>query len=331
MSGKSKRAAVLVAAVLLLAVGFAAAYRVHSRNTPPIPTIAFVPQSTGALLWDAERLGATAAAGTLNYRLRWNAPTSESDMAGQVSLIDKAIRGKYQGLVLAPNHTLGIRAPLYRAVAAGVPVVIVSAQLELPASSRVSYIVNDDELMGELAAGEIARLIRGKGSIALVGLARFTPGVTRRVRGAERLLANRYSGISVVSRVGGANSAARAQELTAAVLAENPALTAVLSFTALSTRGAHAALKSRSLQSAIPLVGCEQDTDLVGYVGSGELAGVVAENTYRMGYEAVGLIAGQLAGKAVPAQSIIPPLLITRANLNSPEASQFTRVTVARE
>jgi ribose transport system substrate-binding protein len=331
MSGKSKRATVLVAAILVLVALAAGAYRAHSRGVPAIPTIAFIPQSTGAMLWDVERLGATAAAEKLAYRIHWNAPTSESDMAGQVSLIDKVVRGKYQGLVLAPNHTLGIRAPLYRAVAAGLPVVIISAQVELPASSRVSYIVNDDELMGELAATEIARLMHGQGSIALVGLARFTPGVARRVRGAERLLANRYPGISVVSRVGGANSDARTRELTNASIANNPALNGVLSFTAASTRGAHAALKSRSLQTAIPLVGCEQDADLIGYVGTGELAAIVAENTYRMGYEAVGLISDSLAGKPLPAQSLVPPLLITKRNLNSPEASLFTSVAVARE
>ena len=43
-----------------------------------------------------------------------------------------------------------------------------------------------------------------------------------------------------------------------------------------------------------------------------------------MGYEAVGLIADSLAGKPLPAQSVVPPLLITQQNLNSAEAALFT-------
>jgi ribose transport system substrate-binding protein len=276
------------------------------------------------MLWEVEHFGATAAAEKLKCHLYWNAPTSENDMAGQVSLIDKVSRGKYQGLVLAPNHTLGIRAPVNRALAAGLPVVIVSGQLELAASDKLGYIVNDDEKMGELAAAEIARLINGKGSVALVGVARYAPGIMTRVRAAERLLADRFPEIHVVRRLAGTYDTSRAEELTNDTLDAHPGLNAILSFTAAATRGAHAALRSRSLQQAIPLVGCEQDSDLIVYVSTGEIAALLAENTYRMGYDAVGLIAGSVAGKPLPARSVVAPLLITKQNFNSAEANLFT-------
>jgi ribose transport system substrate-binding protein len=324
MSGKTTRAFVWVMGVLLLTGLSGSAYWAQSRRVPPIPTIAFIPQAAGSMLGEVEHFGATVAAEKLKCRLYWNAPTSENDMAGQVSLIDKVGRAKYQGLVLAPNHSLGIRAPLRRVLAAGLPVVVVSAMLDIPAGSKLGYIVNDDEKMGELAAAELARLIHGKGSIALVGLARFTPGVTYRVRGAERLLAGGFPDIHVVSRIGGANNTQRAEELTNSALDSHPDLKAILSFTAASTRGVHAALKRRSVLRTISIVGCEQDSDLVAYVGTGEIAAVLAENTYRMGYEAVGLIADSLAGKPLPAQSLVPPLLITRQNLNSGETALFT-------
>ena len=324
MSAKTIRAFVSVAGIFLLTGIAGRAYWVQSRRVPAIPIIAFIPETSGSMLWDQEHCGATVAAEKLKCHLYWNAPTSENDMAGQVSLVDRVGRGKYQGLVLAPNHTLGIRAPLRRALAAGLPVVIVSAQLDLPASSKLGYIVNDDEKMGELAAAELARLIHGKGSIALVGLARFAPGITLRVRGAESFLASRFPDIHVVGRVVGAYDASRAEGLINAAVNSYPRLKGVLSFTAASTRGVYAALKSRSLQKAIGLVGCEQDSDLMGYVASGEIAAVLAENTYRMGYEAVGLISDSLAGKPLPARSVVPPLLITKQNFKTAEASLLT-------
>jgi ribose transport system substrate-binding protein len=276
------------------------------------------------MLWEVEQYGASAAAEKLKFRLYWNAPTSENDMAGQASLIDRVARGEYQGLVLAPNHALAILTPLRRALAAGLPVVVVSAQLDLPASDKLGYIVNDDEKMGELAATEVARLIHGKGSIALVGLSRYAPGVARRVRSVESLLAGRYPDIHVVSRVGGTYDSSRAEDFTNGIVAAHPDLKAVLSFTAVSTRGVHSALKNRPEQQAITLVGCEQDSDLIGYVGAGEIAAILAENTYRMGYEAVQLISESLAGRPLPVRSVVPPMLINKQNLNSPEARQFT-------
>jgi ribose transport system substrate-binding protein len=323
VSGRPRRSSVWLTSGFALALVAAGLWCIQPSRAAGTPTIALIPQTTGAMLWEVEHYGAIAAADRLKCHLYWNAPTSESDMAGQVSLIDKVGRGRYQGLVLAPNHTLGIRAPLSRALAAGLPVVIVSAELDLPASNKLGYIVNDDEKMGELAATELARLIHGKGDIALIGLARFAPGITRRVRAAERLLANRFPDIHVVGRGIGAYSISRVEAFANSALDSNPGLRAVLSFTAVSTRGVHSVLKARSLQRVVTLVGCEQDSDLIGYLGNGEIAALVAENTYRMGFEAVGLISDSWAGRPIPARSIVPPLLITKQNLNSPEAAIF--------
>jgi len=319
----SARISVWAPCVILLALLGGGAYWIGARRSPAVPTIAFIPQTAGAMLWEVEHLGARTAAERLKLHLYWNAPTSENDMAGQVMLIDRVIRGDYQGLILAPNHSRAILAPLRRALAAGLPVVVISAPLDFPASDRLGYIVNDDEMMGEIAAAEIARITQGKGSIAIVGLTRYAPGVMERARGAERLLASRFPEIRVVSRVGGAYNAARVEELTNDVVDTHPELKAILSFTAVSTRGVYAAIKSRSLQKDISIVGCEQDSDLIGYLGAGEIAAIAAENTYRMGHDAVELISASWAGKPIPARSVTPPLLITKQNLNSVEASLF--------
>src|SRR5450432_4368415 len=106
MSRRSAGASAWIAGVVLLAVLGGAAYWIRSRRVPVVPTIAFVPQTAGAMLWEVEHFGATVAAEKLKCHLYWNAPTSENDLAGQVSLIDKVGRGNYQGLVLAPNHPL---------------------------------------------------------------------------------------------------------------------------------------------------------------------------------------------------------------------------------
>jgi ribose transport system substrate-binding protein len=285
--------------------------------------IRFIAQTAGAMLWEVEHFGAKQAAENLNCHIYWNTPTSENDVAGQISLIDRVVRGKYQGLVLAPNHPFMILAPVRRALAADIPVVIVSAPLDLPSSDKLGYIVNDDEKMGELAADEIARLIQGKGAIALVGLTRNAPGVVDRAQSAERFLASRFPEIRVVSRGGAAYNTPLAEELTNNAIDSHPHLKAVLSFTAAATRGVHAALKSRARLETIRLVGCEQDYDLMGYVETGEIAAILAENTYRMGYEAVGLIAASWTGKPIPAKSVVPPMVITKQNYTSAEASLF--------
>jgi hypothetical protein len=112
VSAKTTRASVLVTGVLILTLLTGGFYWLQSRRVPAIPTIAFIPQNSGSMIWEEEHCGATVAAERLKCRLLWNAPTSENEMARQVSLIG---RSRYQGVVLAPNHTLWIRTPVRRA------------------------------------------------------------------------------------------------------------------------------------------------------------------------------------------------------------------------
>jgi len=97
--------------------------------------------------WEVKRLATTTAAKELNSHLYWTAPSSEGDTAGQIPLIDKVVQGGYQRLVVAPNHALALSVPLRRALAAGIPVVVVSTPLALAASNRLNCVVNDDEKM----------------------------------------------------------------------------------------------------------------------------------------------------------------------------------------
>lgn len=314
----------VIGGVLLTLLVTAVLWVQSSRSAGLPPTIALVPSSAGAMLWEVKHFGAAKAAESLKCHLYWNAPTSETDVAGQVSLIDRIARGGYRGLVLAPNHPFAILAPLRRAVAAGLPVVVVSAPLDIPATANLGYILNDDEKMGELAAAEIAKLMNGKGAIALAGLGRYAPGVKQRVLGAERFLATRFPGIRVVSRLSGAYNAARAEELTSNALAAHPEVSAVLSFTASSMRGVHAAVKNKSLLGTIRLVGCEQDSDLIAHLDSGEIDAIVAENTYRMGHEAVRTISASWTGTPIPPRTIVAPMLITKQNLDSADARLLT-------
>jgi len=323
MSATTVRTSSWAAALVVIAALGLGAYWMQARGVPVVPTIAVIPQTDGAMLWEVEHFGAKVAANARKYHLSWSAPTSENDVAGQVSLIDRVSRGKHQGLILAPNHPLAIRAPLRRALAAGLPVVVVAAPLDLPSSKALTYVVNDDDKMGELAAAEIARLLEGEGAIAIVGLSRYAPGVSHRARATERFLAEHFPKIRVAARLAGAYNAARAEELVSGAMDEYPDVKAVVALTAVSTRGAHAAIKGRRGHGSVRLVGCEQDSDSIGYVGSGEIAAVVAINTYQMGYRAVELISEFWAGKPMPARSVVPPLLITRRNFNAAETSLF--------
>jgi ABC-type sugar transport system substrate-binding protein len=50
---------------------------------------------------------------------------------------------------------------------------------------------------------------------------------------------------------------------------------------------------------------------------------IIAEDTYKMGYIAVNLLARERQGKPVPALTKVSPRLITKSNLSSPEIQRI--------
>jgi len=58
----SARISVLAPCVILLALLGGGAYWIGARRSPAVPTIAFIPQTAGAMLWEVEHLGARTAA-----------------------------------------------------------------------------------------------------------------------------------------------------------------------------------------------------------------------------------------------------------------------------
>lgn len=285
-----------------------------------------IPQTADSMRGEQALSGARAAAEKTNFRVYWTAPTSEEDIAGQVSLIGKVSRWRRSALLLAPNHPLTVLVPVRRVLEAGLPVVLISSELSIPAGDHLGYVINDDNRMGELAAQETARLLRGRGQVAIVGLGNSTPGVMRRARAAEQILSTQFPGLDIVARIGSPTNIGWVEEQTTAILQAHSGLKAIVSLTAASTRGAHSALRNRQMQGRVVLVGCEQDSDIIAWLRAGEVDGVVAENSYQMGYEGVRLISAILNRKPVPLRTVVPPTLLTRDNVDGKATELLTAI-----
>lgn len=279
--------------------------------------IAVIPRTTGVMLWEAERSGAVAAAKKHGLEVYWNAPPREDDIEGQIALVERVRNERVAGLVLAPDQAMALMTPVRKAVESRIPVVVVSSPLPLSAQAGLSYILNDDEETGRLVARRLGQVLSGKGTVALLSLNPNLLGLMAQVKAFEVTLAREFSGLEIVDRRLGAFNGAEVQQITADVLARHPGLSALVSFTAVATRGAYLALQRRGQPGATKLVGCEQDADIIEAVARGEIDSVVAQDTYQMGYQAINAIADFRRGRAPRPRTVLQPLLITKANVAS--------------
>jgi len=314
-----RRAAALVALSALL---FCAACRSKTSFV-----IAVIPRTSGNSLWEPAHGGAEIAAMHTGASIYWNAPTREDDIEGQIALVDQVVARGYQGLVLVPDQALSLITPVRRALASGVPTVILSSQLPIPAGGNLSYILNDEETGGWIAAQRIATLLnhhsslpRG-GVVVVLGVNPAIAGITTRVRSLELFLAKQEPGIQLIKKMGSFN-VLHEQQVAEEALKSTPDVDVIVALTWASARGAITAIESASQKRDIKVLAFDPDGAPPFNLKS--LDSVIIQNTRAMAQQAVEQVDARHNGRFVPQLVKLRPMLVTRDNIDSPEVRNWT-------
>lgn len=299
---------------------FSLLFSIGCHRPSPV-TIAVIPRTSGSLLWEPEHRGAQDAAEGIGAQIYWNAPTREDDIAGQIALIEHVVAGNYRGLVLTPNQSLALITPVRRALAHGLPIVIVSSSIPVPAGDKLSYILNDEEEGGRIAARRVAQLLHGRGTIAILGIDPDIAGIMVRAQSFEHFLAQNNPNIHIVERHMGSFNVPHEQEVAEETLDAHPDLDAIVTLMWSSAHGAMSTIDNNPEKFKAKVISF--DPEDISFA-SPSLDSVVLQNTREMGNLAVKLIHARLSGKSAPALITLEPILITRANANSDEVRHMT-------
>lgn len=288
----------------------------HSRS--PV-TIAVIPRTSGTFLWEPMHVGAELAAQKTGLNVYWNAPTREDDIQGQITLLEKVVARGYKALILAPDHELALITPVRLALSHGLATVIVGSSLPIPAGGKLSYILNDDEEAGRMAAKCVAEILQNKGSVIVLGIDPDIAGIMIRARSLEKTLQD-YPSIKIVDKRIGAFNTPYDQQIAEESLRQHPDVTAIVALTSTSTRGSSIAISHA--EHKIHLVGFD-DLDDLRPLREGRVDAIITQNSREMGFQAVTNLAAQLQGQVVPGETKIAPVLLTSKNVDSPETQRL--------
>ena len=311
----------VVARACLLSLASAAVVLSIGCHSDTGPTIALIPRTSGTGLWEPAHRGADTAAAKIGARIYWNAPTREDDVEAQIALVEQITKRRYQGLVLAPDQALALITPVHRAMEAGIPTVVVSSQLAIPGGGRLSYVLNDDEAGGRLAAQRVADLLHGKGSVVVLGVNPDITGIMIRARSFELFLAQNYPSIHVTMRRGAFNIL-HEQQIAEETLRDDPEVEVVVGLMWASARGAISAFGMLPIGRRGKVVGFDPDGALPFETESFDSA--IMQDTRAMGELAVDLIGAERLGHPMPASIKLQPALATRQNIDTPEIRRLT-------
>ncbi len=286
-------------------------------------TIAVIPGTTATEFWEAAHGGAEAAGRDAGLHIYWNGPTREDDVERQIGLVERAIDSDFAGLVVAPTNYLALVGSVRQALAKHIPTVVIRSSLPIPPGQGLSYILNDDQETGRLAATRIGILLAGKGQVAVLGLDPSGPRSVLRARAIEAELAKSFPEVLVIEKRSGSSNTAEVQQIAQEILMDNPSLNAMVTLDVTATEGAWAALSALRKGKRVKLIGCEQEVDLMAGIRHGDIDSVIVENTYEMGFRAIQSIAARRRGESVPDKIELKPVLVTKGNIDSDEVQKM--------
>jgi len=242
----------------------------------------------------------------------------ESDGQGkaenQISQVENFIARKVDAIILNPFDKEGCAPAVDKAVAAGIPLIVVNAQVVNMDKANI-YIGSDDIDAGKIEMQYIADLLKGKGNIVIIHGPNGHSAEVQRTIGNKEIL-KKYPGITVLFEQTANWDRAQAMSLMENWLQTGKTINAVVAQNDEMALGAYKAIEAAGKQNSIPVIGIDAIPDALQSVKNGKMVATVFQDAKGQGAGAVEFAVKILKGDNVPKSYFIPFVLVTKANLS---------------
>lgn len=254
--------------------------------------------------------GLRAEAAKHGYTL--NVQAGEFDVARQKSQLEDFIVRKVDAIVVCPCDSKSIGTSVQAANAAGIPVFTADIAVLAEGPQIVCHVASDNVAGGRLAAQAMREALGGKGKIAIIDHPEVE-SVIQRVKGFEAEIAAQ-PGLTIVAKLTGRGMKDQAFRTAEDMLQSHPDLDGIFGINDDSALGALAAVEKAGRAGRVTLIGFDAVPEARAAIQAGKIRADVVQQPTLIGSTTVQAIADYLAGKAVPAQILIPCDLYTQAS-----------------
>ncbi len=300
----------------LLIAGLASA--VFAQAATRTITIGLVAKSQGNPVFQAARVGAQDAAKELsakykmNIKIDWRTP-NEEDAQKQAEAIEQLVLSGAEGISVSCSDANKLTDAINSAVDNGVPVATFDS--DAPASKRfVTYGVDDIDC-GKQTMAELAKVMHGKGVVAILAGNPNAPNLQKRVQGAKEEAA-KYPGITIRDVYYHKETPQDAAAKVEQVMQANPDITgwAMIGGWPLFTENA---LKWQP--GTVQCVAVDALPAELAYIRSGHVPVLLAQQCYEWGHRTVELLIEKIVDKKNPpaVKDISALIPVTKDNVDA--------------
>ena len=315
---KLNRRAVLGISAIALASGMLTATPSFAQDV----TIPIIVKDTTSFYWQIVLAGARAAGKDLGVNVPELGAQAETDINGQISILENAVAGSPAAVVISPTEKSALGAPITEA-AKSVPIVGIDSSAD--STAFTSFLTTDNVQGGRIAADGLVAAIKAatgkeEGEVALITSVPNAGSLEERKQGFIEQLAT-YPGIKLVADKYADGQAATGLNITTDLLTANPNLVGIFASNLIMAQGAGQALAENGAAEKVALIGFDSDDKLVGFLKDGTIDALVVQDPYRMGYDGIKTALAASKGEKVETFVDTGANLITTANMDG-ERSQ---------
>ncbi|HVW85969.1 MAG TPA: substrate-binding domain-containing protein [Bryobacteraceae bacterium] len=283
--------------------------------------IAVIPKGTAHVFWQSVHAGAAAAGQEFHEEILWDGPPNETDYSRQLEIFDSMLNRHVDGVVVAAADRTTLNASLDRAARENVPVVVFDSGVD--STNYVTFVATNNFEAGQMAGRKLGQLLNGKGSVAMIQNAPGSASTMDRERGFRDALSREFPGVHIVAEQYSMSDRAKGMGVTENMLTAHPDLDGLFASSEPSSVGAAQAVKSRGLVGKIKFVAFDSSEGLVEDLSAGVIDALVAQDPFRIGFEAVRAVTDKLNGKTPQKKIDLSATVITKADLGKPEIKQL--------
>jgi ribose transport system substrate-binding protein len=239
---------------------------------------------TGGPYWIDSKAGLYDKAKELGVSAVFTGPPTV-DVNAQIDAVERAIAQRVDGIIMVAVAD-AVTPAIDKAVEAGIPVVCADA--DAPSSKRFSFIGTGNYNAGYRGGEELAKLLGGRGEVALL----YIPGwdnLIQRIQGYKDALA-KYPEIKIVKVGNDKGSQTEAEKECRAILQAYPNLAGFGCVAAIGGQGAAVAVKQAGKTGKVRIVAMDRDEATLQFIQEGVIDASVAQRTYMMAYLALQML-----------------------------------------
>ncbi len=287
-------------------------------------SVPIIVKDTTSNYWQIVLAGARKAGKDLGIKVPELGAQSESDIDGQISILENAVSEKPAAIVISPTQFAALGKPIDEAAK---KVKIIGIDSAADSKSFASFLTTDNVQGGRAAADALADGIKAKtgkaeGDVALITSLPGVGSLDQRAQGFKEEL-KKFPGLKLVADKVADGQATTALNIMTDLITANPNLKGVFASNLIMGQGAGQAIAENKLGDKMALVAFDSDPKLVGLLTDGSIYALIVQDPYRMGYDGVKTALAVSKGEKVPANVDTGVNSITKANMTTPRSQEL--------